>query len=139
MLSAVVYKINKRSKKQERSLLVTTKAIYNISKQNIMTQMIALFASSFQVKRKIDIGKLSAITVSDMSSEFIIHVCGEYDYRYSCNDRRNQILLMMTRAYYLNIFNKSLPFFFKVFSQKLLLFFHKNEFKSIKLVQFSLD
>ena len=114
MLSAIVYKINKRSKKQERSLLVTTKAIYNISKQNIMTQMIAIFSSSFQVKRKIDIAKLSGITVSDMSSEFIIHINEEYDYRYSCNSRRDQILLMITKAYYINIFNKSLSFFFKV-------------------------
>ena len=81
-----------------------------------MTQMIAKFSPSFQIKRKIDIIKVSGITVSDMNSEFVIHVNEEYDYRYSSNDRKDQILLMLTRSYCYNVFNRSLSFFFKVIS-----------------------
>ena len=52
-----------------------------------MTQMIAMLSPSLQIKRKIDIIKVSGITVSDMNSEFVIHVNEEYDYRYSSFDK----------------------------------------------------
>jgi len=39
------------------------------------------------VKRKIGIDKVAAITASRVSSEFVIHVPDEYDYRYSSADQ----------------------------------------------------
>ena len=50
---------------------MTDKGVYNLSK-------------SKKLKRRIDIAKIGAITVSTMSDEWAIHVTDEYDYRISC-------------------------------------------------------
>jgi hypothetical protein len=42
MLSALVYKYNHVNKRQQRILLVTSKAIYNIAKPNILNNIFAL-------------------------------------------------------------------------------------------------
>ena len=113
LLSATVYKINKRTKRQERSLLVTTKGIYNISRQNPLTSLMSKLVPSLSLKRRIDITKVSGITLSDLSSEFVIHINDEYDYRYVSTDRRDEIIMMITRSYYLNL-EKPMGFYFKV-------------------------
>ena len=114
LLSTTVFKFNKRDKRQQRTLLITNKAIYNISRQNILTQAISWLSSSFSIKRRIEVDKISAITVSDMSGEFVIHVPDEYDYRYTSTERRDRILQMLCRSYYQNVTDKSLIFYFQV-------------------------
>jgi len=106
ILSTTLYKYNKRFKRQERFILVTSKAIYNISSFR------ALFKLKYRVKRRIDLKKVSAISVSNISSEFVIHVPSEYDYRYASPNKRDKILLAICRAYYTHINEPSLSFFF---------------------------
>jgi len=113
LLSCIVYKYNKRLKRQERSLLITNKAIYNINKQEFFANIISVFNSSYAIRRRIDIVNVACITVSELSSEFVIHVRDEYDYRYGSPDKRDRILSMICKAYCLNVRNKPLPFFFK--------------------------
>lgn len=50
---------------------MTDKAIYNLNRAK-------------KCKRRIEINKVGAITVSTMSDEWAIHVTDEYDYRISC-------------------------------------------------------
>lgn len=71
IFSDVVTKINRKDKPQERILVVTDKAVYNLNRAK-------------KCKRRIDITKVDAITVSTMSDEWAIHVTDEYDYRISC-------------------------------------------------------
>jgi len=98
--SCMVHKFNKRMKRQERSLMITNKAVYNLSKTTI--------------KRKIPVTKIVGITVSKMSSEFVLHCPEEYDYRYSSAERRDVILEMVTRAYINMTGNKKgLAFYYK--------------------------
>jgi len=113
-MSCLLYKYNKRLKRQERSLLITSRAIYNVNKQDFFANIISVFNSSYAIRRRIDVTKLMGITVSEMSSEFVLHVRDEYDYRYSSPDNRDKILTTICKAYYMNITNKPLIFFFKV-------------------------
>jgi len=117
LLSTKLHKYNQRNKRQARGLIITNKAVYNVSKQGMI---MSLLSSSYTVKRKIDIGKISGLTVSEMSSEFVIHVKEEYDYRYSSSERREQILLMITRSFHLNVLIRALPFYFKVSKRDML-------------------
>jgi len=94
--------------------LITTKAIYNINRQELLVNLISAFHGPFAIRRRMDITRLSGITVSEMSSEFVLHIRGEYDYRYGSADKRDIILLMLCHSYYLNVKNKPLSFFFKV-------------------------
>jgi hypothetical protein len=71
IFSDVVTKINRKDKPQERILVVTSKGVYNLSK-------------SKKLKRRIDLTKVDAITVSTMSDEWVIHSYAEYDYRIAC-------------------------------------------------------
>jgi len=113
LLSCLVYKYNKRLKRQERTLLITTKAIYNINRQEVLVNIIAAFHGPFAIRRKIDVSKLTGITVSELSSEFVIHVRSEYDYRFGSPSKRNRILSVICHAYYQNVRAQPLAFFFK--------------------------
>ena len=53
---------------QERVLLLTTRALYNLNKAR-------------KVKRRIPLERVASVTVSLVSDEFVIHVPSEYDYR----------------------------------------------------------
>ena len=78
------------------------------------------------VKRKIPITKIVAITVSKYSSEFVLHVPEEYDYRYSSADkydfinfhhstRRDEILQILSAQWSkLHPDKKGLAFYYKV-------------------------
>jgi hypothetical protein len=67
--SDVIIKINKRNKMQERILLVTESAIYNID------------PGSYKVKRRIDLLELGEIRLSKLPDNFFcLHVPKEYDY-----------------------------------------------------------
>jgi len=119
LLSTVLYKFNKKSKRQERSILITSKAIYNVNKQDLLATFMSVFSNSFKIRRRIDITKILGISVSEQSSEFVLHIGDEYDYRYASPNRRDRILQVLCSSYYHNAPNKPLTFFFKVLSEKL--------------------
>ena len=78
-------KINKYSWKQERNIIITNKAIYNLKK--------------FELKRRIDLKTLIGITISKNSEEFVIHCSNiDYDYHYS-SQRRNIIIEIISKNY----------------------------------------
>lgn len=56
---------------QERTLLVTNHFIYNVDNKD--------------VKRKLRIQDLHALTEGPDCGEFILHVLGDYDYRFISN------------------------------------------------------
>jgi serum/glucocorticoid-regulated kinase 2 len=100
LISCMVHKFNKRMKRQERGLMISNKYIYNLSKTTI--------------KRKIAISKVTAITVSKMSCEFVLHCPEEYDYRYSSAEKRDQLLEIITKAWLVITGKKiGLPYFYK--------------------------
>lgn len=70
-----IYKINKFGFKQERNIIITDKAIYNLKKTSL--------------KRRIDLKWIKGITLSKSSDEFVIH-CNdeEYDYQYISAKKR---------------------------------------------------
>ena len=78
ILSCMVTKYNEVGFRQERTLVITENAIYNIKKS--------------QVKRRIALEKLESITISTTSSEFVLHIKDEYDYRYLSYERRSEII-----------------------------------------------
>lgn len=45
--------------------------------------MMANIIPTLKIRRKIDISKIKAVTISRLGYEFVIHVPSEYDYRYS--------------------------------------------------------
>lgn len=47
------------------------------------------FSPFLGIKRKILVTKIQGVTYSKMSSEFVIHIPEEYDYRYSSYDKFN--------------------------------------------------
>ena len=113
LLSAKVYKYNKRVKRQERSILITTRAIYNICDDSI-TSLMSIFCITSKIKRRIDITRLTGITISNLSCEFVLHIASEYDYRLACPTKRDKIIMAICQAYCLNRRQKTLPFYFKV-------------------------
>lgn len=74
--SDFVIKINKREKEQTRVMLITDKAIYNLMPNNYG-----------KCKRRIGIEALVAITASQISDEFVIHIPDEYDYRFKSSKK----------------------------------------------------
>ena len=67
--------------------MITSKAIYNLSKTSKHIKLKFGFNYIKAIKRKIPFIKISCVTVSKMSSEFVLHCPEEYDYRYSSADK----------------------------------------------------
>merc|ERR1711969_257341 len=65
-----VVKINPRERPQERVLLITNKAVYNL-----------LPTDYGKCKRRMPFEILDYVTVSAISDEFVLHCPTEYDYR----------------------------------------------------------
>ena len=82
--SAQLQKYNEFGFRQERTLAITSNAIYNIKKKG--------------VQRRIPLEKLDAMSLSSMSSEFVLHVKGEYDYRFLSYDKREEIVEIVLRV-----------------------------------------
>jgi serum/glucocorticoid-regulated kinase 2 len=59
-MSCNIFKFNDYKKKQERGLLITNQAVYNLKGTDI--------------KRRIEVEKIKAISFSKIGSEFILHV-----------------------------------------------------------------
>lgn len=71
--------------KQDRSKVITNKAIYNFRKKDL--------------KRRIEINKILGITVSNKTEEYVLHGKDlEYDYHY-ISSRRKQIIKIIATLY----------------------------------------
>jgi len=71
--SGVVTKLNRRNKMQERVLVVTEGALYNVDK--------SAAAGEYKIKHRIPLSGLGSISLSPFEDNFIIiHVPNEYDY-----------------------------------------------------------
>ena len=68
--SDFIVKINPKGKPQERVLLITDRAVYNL-----------LPTDYGKCKRRVDLAAISKVTVAVKSDEFVLHVPSEYDYR----------------------------------------------------------
>jgi hypothetical protein len=66
LMSVKITKFNKRDKAQLRALLLTDKALYNLSADDFT-----------KCKRRIPLDKIGSITVSASSEEFVLHVPDE--------------------------------------------------------------
>merc|ERR550534_3472807 len=71
-------KINRKGKEQTRTLLITSKAVYNCLPNKVT-----------KCKRKIPIKDIASMTISTVSDEFVLHVPSDYDYRYKSSDKEN--------------------------------------------------
>ena len=80
-----ITKINNRGWKQERNIIITDKAIYNLKKLTL--------------KRRIDLKTIIGITITKLSDEFVVHCSDiDYDYQYS-SKRRKTILEIIAKNY----------------------------------------
>ena len=80
-----IKKINKNGWKQDRNILLTDKAIYNLKKTSL--------------KRRIDYKTIRGITLSKLSDEFVIH-CEELDYDYHyISSRKKTIVEILAKNY----------------------------------------
>ena len=71
---------------QERNILITNKAIYNLKKKDL--------------KRRIDIATIKGITCSSITEEFVLHGMDlEYDYNYISNKRKT-IVKAIAESYF---------------------------------------
>lgn len=73
--SDLLVKINKRNREQLRALLITDKAIYNLT------------TDFTKCKRRIPLEEVFSISVSRISHEFVVHVPSEYDYRFKSSKK----------------------------------------------------
>lgn len=81
MLSAGLIKINRKNKEQQRAMLITDKAIYNLMPKDFG-----------KCRRRIRLENVASVTFSGSSLEFAVHIPEEYDYRFRANsdqDRQN--------------------------------------------------
>ena len=91
-----VIKINKYGIKQERNLIITDKALYNLKKTAL--------------KRRIDLKAIKGITLSKTSDEFVIH-CNDEDYDYQFISSKKKTIVEILAKYYYNINGEELKLF----------------------------
>ena len=96
LFSDKVKKINKKGWNQDRNLILTDKAIYNLKKTAL--------------KRRIDYKIIIGITVSKVSDEFVIH-CEDIDYDYHFNSKRKKTIIEIITKNYEAIKGESLKLF----------------------------
>jgi len=91
-----IIKINKYGFKQERNIIITDKAVYNLKKTSI--------------RRRIDLKVIKGISLSKTSNEFVIHCKGEeYDYQY-VSPKKKTIVEILAKVY-LNVNEEELKLF----------------------------
>ena len=96
LFSDKILKINRFGFNQERNIIITNCAIYNIKKK--------------ELKRKIPLNVILGITISKISEEFIIHGNdNEYDYHYH-SPRRFEIIKTINNEFF-KLNHKKLKFY----------------------------
>lgn len=87
LFSEFVVKVNPRGRLQERILLMTDHALYNLLPSNYG-----------KCKRRIALRDIESVTQSRSTPEFVLHVPSEYDYRL-VSDKRENIVGRLRSAY----------------------------------------
>ncbi len=67
--------------------MLTNKYVYNVALPSLINDIVSKVTNFGRIRRKIPIEKISSVSLSKLSSEFVIHVPTEYDYRYSSFDK----------------------------------------------------
>ncbi len=80
-----IFKINKYGWKQERNIIITDKAIYNLKKLSL--------------KRRIDYKTIMGITINKLTDEFVIH-CSDLDYDYQYISHRIKTIIEIVAKNY---------------------------------------
>ena len=93
--SDTIDKINRYGFKQERNILLTDKALYNLKKSSL--------------SRRIDYKNIDSITVSKLSDEIEIH-CKDIDYDYRIVSTRKKTIIEIISKFYKQIYNKKLNY-----------------------------
>ena len=91
-----IIKINKFGFKQERNIIITDKALYNLKKTSL--------------KRRIDLKAIKGITLSKTTDEFVIH-CNDEDYDYQYISPKKKTIVEILAKYYYNINGEELKLF----------------------------
>jgi serum/glucocorticoid-regulated kinase 2 len=78
-----VWKFNYKDERQERNLFLTSKHLINIATEGLFMAAASFLMPSLQIKRRIEISKIGAFTISRTGDEFVLHIPSEYDYRFS--------------------------------------------------------
>jgi hypothetical protein len=87
VFSDVIIKVNKRNKMQERILLITEQAIYNIDPSN------------YKCKRRIPLQQLGGVSLSQLPDNFFaLNIPSEYDYLL-VSSKKTEIVTRLTEAY----------------------------------------
>merc|ERR1719499_2655934 len=89
-LSQALIKINRKGKEQQRVMLITDKAIYNLMPRDLS-----------KCRRRIRLENVASVTFSTTSQEFAIHVPEEYDYRFKAASAqaKKQVQETLTAVY----------------------------------------
>lgn len=78
--SGTALKINKKGKRQQRNFVITDKSFFNVGK--VGNFIVNMFKK--KLKRKMRVEDIRAITYSNISNNFVVHMPAEYDY-YICS------------------------------------------------------
>jgi len=107
--AGVLPKINQQGTVQDRIIVITNRFIYNIDeKGGFFTSLSLCSSSAFTIKRKINLNRVDAITLSTNPScekqQFIIHVRGEHDYLFNGRVARERVIKSLFNAHFANTF-----------------------------------
>ena len=91
-----IYKVNKYGFKQERNIIITDKAIYNLKNSTL--------------KRRIDFKTILGITINKQTDEFVIH-CSDLDYDYHYISHRIKTIIEIVAKHYEIINEQELKLF----------------------------
>eukprot|EP00297_Palpitomonas_bilix_P003246 CAMPEP_0113894872 /NCGR_PEP_ID=MMETSP0780_2-20120614/17003_1 /TAXON_ID=652834 /ORGANISM="Palpitomonas bilix" /LENGTH=563 /DNA_ID=CAMNT_0000885549 /DNA_START=74 /DNA_END=1766 /DNA_ORIENTATION=+ /assembly_acc=CAM_ASM_000599 len=94
-LSDKIEKINRKMKVQQRVIMITSRAIYNLDPKNVGA-----------CKRRIGLEMVRMITASSKTGQFVIHVPSEYDYFF--NSSVKDEVVDVVRKNYRNVTGREL-------------------------------
>jgi hypothetical protein len=86
-----MFKINVRRRHQERRFILTATRFLNVGDTKFGDKFTSFFKGS-ELKRAILLKDITAITVSDISNQFILHCPKDYDYAIYIPEERNDFL-----------------------------------------------
>lgn len=84
-------KINIRRRQQIRRFVLTDRRLLNVGDEDFGDKFISFFKGS-QLKREISLKEITAITVSEYSNQFILHIPTKYDYTFNMSEDRNDFI-----------------------------------------------
>ena len=120
LFSDKIQKINWLSFKQERNIIITDRAIYNLNDTTF--------------KRRIDFKFIKGISVSKISDEFVIH-CDDKEYDCQYSSSKKKIILKILASLYHSKLGKDLKLF--EINEKSLYFYQTSEREKKKDKNFS--